>query len=102
MPWVLGALLVVLTAGATAQPSANWEIVVLGIAQDGGIPQLGCARPICQDIRAGKRPAEKVSSLGLINRGGGADELRHNSIVLRHLRGRWRVGGGAASGHHRG
>lgn len=69
---VLAALLVVLTAGASAQPSANWEIVVLGIAQDGGIPQLGCTRPICEDIRAGKRAAEKVSSLGLINRRTGA------------------------------
>ena len=50
----------------------RWEIVVLGIAQDGGIPQLGCERPICQEIRAGKRKPEKVSSLGLINRRSGA------------------------------
>ncbi len=61
-----------LAAALFAQPSAEWEIVVLGIAQDGGIPQLGCARPICQDIRAGKRRAEKVASLGLINRRTGA------------------------------
>lgn len=57
-----------LSAALFAQPAGEWEIVVLGIAQDGGIPQLGCVRPICQDIRAGQRPAEKVSSLGLINR----------------------------------
>lgn len=50
----------------------KWEIVVLGIAQDGGIPQLGCERPICQDIWAGRRQPEKVSSLGLINRRTGA------------------------------
>lgn len=61
-----------LSAALFAQPAGEWEIVVLGIAQDGGIPQLGCARPICQDIRAGKRPAEKVSSLGLTNRRTGA------------------------------
>ena len=64
----LALLSALLSAALFAQPAAEWEIVVLGIAQDGGIPQLGCARPICQDIRAGKRPAEKVSSLGLINR----------------------------------
>ena len=64
--------LALLSAALFAQPAGEWEIVVLGIAQDGGIPQLGCARPICQDIRAGKRPAEKVSSLGLINRRTGA------------------------------
>lgn len=60
------------TAGAGSQVAGDrWELVVLGIAQDGGIPQLGCQRPICQDVRAGKRPAEKVSSLGLINRRNG-------------------------------
>ena len=68
----LALLSALLSAALFAQPAAEWEIVVLGIAQDGGIPQLGCARPICQDIRAGKRPAEKVSSLGLINRRTGA------------------------------
>lgn len=65
--------LILFSAVTLAQPSGEkWEIVVLGIAQDGGIPQLGCARPICEDIRAGKRPPEKVSSLGLINRRMGA------------------------------
>jgi pyrroloquinoline quinone biosynthesis protein B len=39
--------------------------VVLGIAQDGGMPHLGCAKPPCEDARAGRRPAEKVSCLGL-------------------------------------
>ena len=68
----LALLSAALSAALFAQPAGEWEIVVLGIAQDGGIPQLGCARPICQDIRAGKRPAEKVSSLGLINRRTGA------------------------------
>ena len=68
----LALLSALLSAALFAQPAGEWEIVVLGIAQDGGIPQLGCARPICQDIRAGKRPAEKVSSLGLINRRTGA------------------------------
>ncbi len=42
--------------------------MVLGIAQDGGIPQLGCTSPACREIRAGKRKAEKVASLGLLNR----------------------------------
>jgi hypothetical protein len=33
------------------------------------------------------------TSLGLINRGAGANEQRHNTIVLQHLRNMWRVGG---------
>ena len=54
--------------GALGPWGDDWQVVVLGIAQDGGIPQLGCVRPICQEIRSGTRPAEKVSSLGLVNR----------------------------------
>lgn len=66
------AFSLLLLAAFAQAPADRWEIVVLGIAQDGGIPQLGCERPICQDIRAGKRAPEKVSSLGLINRRTGA------------------------------
>ncbi len=60
------------TLVAAQAPPDDWQIVVLGIAQDGGIPQLGCTRPICEEIRAGRRKAEKVSSLGVINRRTGA------------------------------
>lgn len=54
-------------AAAERQASA-WEIVVLGIAQDAGIPQLGCEQALCRSIREGKRRPERVSSLGLVNR----------------------------------
>jgi pyrroloquinoline quinone biosynthesis protein B len=57
--------------GAAQAPSSNWQLVVLGIAQDAGIPHLSCQQALCASIRAGKRPAEKVSSLGLIDRAGG-------------------------------
>ncbi len=39
------------------------------------------------------RPFYRQTSLGRINRGSGAPELRHNTIVLRHFRAVWRVGG---------
>lgn len=72
---VRAALLLAASAalvGAT-QPSAapNWQLVVLGIAQDAGIPQLNCQQPLCASIRAGTRRAERVSSLGLIDRSSG-------------------------------
>jgi pyrroloquinoline quinone biosynthesis protein B len=69
--WFAGVS-IVLSLAASQVPREQWEIVVLGIAQDGGIPQLGCQRPICQEIWAGKRKPEKVSSLGLVNRRTGA------------------------------
>ncbi len=49
-------------------PAAGWELVVLGIAQDGGMPHLGCPKPPCTDVREGRRRPEKVVSLGLVNR----------------------------------
>ena len=44
-----------------------WELVVLGRAQDAGIPQLGCTQAACVDRREGRKPAEGVASLGLRN-----------------------------------
>ncbi len=48
-------------------PIDDWHLVVLGIAQDGGIPQLGCEEPICVAIRSGRRKRERVASIGLVN-----------------------------------
>jgi pyrroloquinoline quinone biosynthesis protein B len=53
----------------------GWELVVLGIAQDGGMPHAGCLKAPCAEVRAGKRRAEKVCSIGLVNRGSGAAYL---------------------------
>lgn len=47
--------------------ASGWTLVILGIAQDGGIPHLGCQESLCVDIRAGRRPAEKVASMGIVN-----------------------------------
>lgn len=49
-------------------PVPSWELRVLGIAQDAGIPHLSCQAALCASIRAGQRRAEKVSSLGLVDR----------------------------------
>jgi pyrroloquinoline quinone biosynthesis protein B len=72
---VVRALIVLAASAALVlsqpTPPANWELVVLGIAQDAGIPQLNCQQPLCASIRAGKRRAERVSSLGLIDRASG-------------------------------
>lgn len=40
-----------------------------------------------------RRGFYRTTSLGLVNRGPGGDDLRHNTIVLRYLAGKWRVGG---------
>jgi pyrroloquinoline quinone biosynthesis protein B len=63
------------TPSADSPPQSAWQLVVLGIAQDAGIPQLGCEQELCRSIRAGKRKPERVSSLGLINRTTGRSYL---------------------------
>lgn len=47
--------------------SSEWKLMVLGIAQDAGIPQLGCNQELCRSIREGRRKPERVASLGLVN-----------------------------------
>jgi pyrroloquinoline quinone biosynthesis protein B len=59
-----------LAIGGTAGPApapAPVEAVVLGIAQDGGVPHLGCRQELC--VRARKDPSKRrlVASLGLLD-----------------------------------
>ena len=55
---------------ATSAQSTGWKVVVLGIAQDAGIPHLQCQQEVCVDARAGRRPTEKVASLGVVHSDG--------------------------------
>jgi pyrroloquinoline quinone biosynthesis protein B len=70
--WLLLAALGISGAGAGAPRDARqddgWMIVVLGVAQDAGMPHLGCQESRCVDARRGARRGEKVASLGVVNR----------------------------------
>ncbi|KDE61976.1 MBL fold metallo-hydrolase [Fusobacterium necrophorum] len=46
----------------------NIVVEFLGIAQDAGIPQIGCTCKICSEINAGKRKAESPVALGITNK----------------------------------
>ncbi len=48
-------------------PTAEGELVVLGVAQDGGLPHLGCMKPCCMDARANGR-RETPASIALHDR----------------------------------
>ncbi len=63
----MAVVLATATASWAADPG-GWELVVLGITQDGGMPHPGCTKPPCADVYAGTRRAEKVSCVGLVNR----------------------------------
>jgi len=42
-------------------PASTHDLFVLGVAQDGGVPHLGCERPCCEEARRGGRPLYPVS-----------------------------------------
>lgn len=43
----------------------NWELIVLGIAQDGGRPHVGCVRECCERVRRGEARPETAACLAL-------------------------------------
>jgi pyrroloquinoline quinone biosynthesis protein B len=55
--------------GALATPSGALkpEAVVLGIAQDGGVPHLGCRQTLCVEARRDPSKRRLVASLGLLD-----------------------------------
>jgi pyrroloquinoline quinone biosynthesis protein B len=55
-----------------ARPSASEPVppiraVVLGIAQDGGVPHIGCRQPLCVSARRDPSRRQRVACLGLID-----------------------------------
>ncbi len=46
---------------------SNQYLTVLGIAQDGGFPHIGCQKTFCTQHYQGKLPSQKVVSLGLVD-----------------------------------
>ncbi|MGH9870704.1 MAG: MBL fold metallo-hydrolase [Candidatus Polarisedimenticolia bacterium] len=52
--------------GAEPSGPATVTAVVLGVAQDGGLPHLGCVRPCCEAARRDPSRAQRVASLGLV------------------------------------
>ena len=62
--WAAAACLPALLAPAGAP---GVEAVVLGIAQDGGVPHLGCRQKLCVEARRDPSKRQSVASLGLID-----------------------------------
>ncbi len=69
-PWSFGALLLACCLLACAGPAelaeptpADPYLVVLGTAQDGGLPQIGCRLDCCEPVRADPTRRRLVASL---------------------------------------
>ncbi len=58
---------VFLTLLALAAGDPGPEAIVLGIAQDGGVPHTGCHQPLCAAARSDPARRVRVASLGLLD-----------------------------------
>ncbi len=54
-------------AVAAPHPGERVRAVVLGVAQDGGLPHIGCRQAACQAARRDPRRRARVASVGLID-----------------------------------
>ena len=61
------ALVVLLPAEHAAPETPAVRAVILGIAQDGGVPHVGCARDVCAAAWRDPSRRERVASLGLVD-----------------------------------
>jgi pyrroloquinoline quinone biosynthesis protein B len=59
-------------AEAAGGAPARVTAVVLGVAQDGGVPHLGCSRACCRAARRDPRRAHRVASIGIVHEAGGS------------------------------
>lgn len=50
---------------APAVREGSLTLTILGIAQDGGYPQIGCRKPCCEAIRKGTESSRDVTSLAI-------------------------------------
>jgi pyrroloquinoline quinone biosynthesis protein B len=57
-----------LSSAVTA--SSPVRAVVLGIAQDGGVPHIGCRQELCETARRDPSKRQRVASLGLVDADG--------------------------------
>ena len=64
-------LLAVLLTRGDDPPRRNMEAIVLGIAQDGGVPHLGCRQKLCVEARRDPTKRRLVASLGVVDHAAG-------------------------------
>lgn len=70
-PWVPGVLAlcaaVAVSAGLARSQASPVRAVVLGVAQDGGVPHIGCRQDLCVAARKDPARRQRVASVGLVD-----------------------------------
>jgi len=70
LAWILPVIAIASSVQAATVPPVR--AVVLGIAQDGGVPHIGCTQALCVRARRDPSRRERVACLGLIDDRAGA------------------------------
>jgi pyrroloquinoline quinone biosynthesis protein B len=65
--WHAGARAATMMPLARKEQGASAEAIVLGTAQDAGVPQINCFSDNCTAVRSGQRAAPLVACVGLID-----------------------------------
>ena len=65
--WPLGAARSAAADNQVVARQPSPYAVVLGTAQDAGVPQVNCFSDNCNAVRNGERPAPRVSSVGVVD-----------------------------------
>ncbi len=64
---LLSAALLLLALQTPGPQAPGPYAVVLGVAQDGGVPHAGCRQPFCVEARQDQARRRRVASLGLVD-----------------------------------
>jgi pyrroloquinoline quinone biosynthesis protein B len=71
VPLILAVFLGFLAPADVRDAPGTVQAVVLGVAQDGGVPHLGCRQPLCVAARRDPSQRRMVASLGLVDTAAG-------------------------------
>ncbi len=63
---LLGAAACAAPRSPAVPPRGVWSLRVLGAAQDGGVPQLGCTAAVCVQAHRHRVPADRVAALAVV------------------------------------
>jgi pyrroloquinoline quinone biosynthesis protein B len=63
----IAILLAALATSGVSPDAPRARAVVLGIAQDGGVPHIGCRQELCESARRDPSRRQRVASLGLVD-----------------------------------
>ncbi|MEP2025914.1 MAG: MBL fold metallo-hydrolase [Reichenbachiella sp.] len=67
MKGLVTLFVIILIYSSSQAQKADWQVIVLGMAQDAGYPQAGCKKSCCEAYWTGENPKQHATCLALLN-----------------------------------